>query len=217
MGIPAQNMWGQPPSAVRRAQPGLVFIILCATALLASCSPRDFLSRRLAADLIAASETFNAPQLFVLRTGVLPNKDYSSPEYLVLQHQGWITATTVACSPALGPPPCWDVLLTPSGVETVRTLVSPEDATKPSITLPAAKRELVAITGISKQGTVADVEFTWKWVPLNEVGSALYSGDLHFKSSVGFRQYDDGWRLVQTVAHPGQSIDEALKNAEPTS
>src|SRR5438309_2214286 len=112
---PAQNMWGQPRSAVRRAQPGLVFI-LCATALIASCSPRDFLSRRLAADLIAASDTFNAPQRFVLRTGVLSNKDYSSPESLVLQHQGWITATTVSCSRALGPPPCWDVLLTPSSV-----------------------------------------------------------------------------------------------------
>ncbi|HVI76678.1 MAG TPA: hypothetical protein VM715_00640, partial [Candidatus Acidoferrum sp.] len=179
--------------------------------------PRDFLSRRLASDLISASDTFRAPQLFVLRTGVLSTKEYNSPEYLVLQHQGWITATNVACSPGLTPPPCWDVLLTPSGVETVRTLVSPEDATRPSVTLPAAKRELVAITGISKQGTLADVEFTWKWVPLNEVGGALYSGDLHFKSSVGFRQYDDGWRLVQSAARSGQSIDEALKNAEPAS
>jgi hypothetical protein len=191
--------------------------LLLSVLLLVSCSPRNFLSRRLATDLIAASDTFNAPQQFVLRTGVLSNKDYNSPEYLILQHQGWISATTVACSPGLAPAPCWDVLLTPSGVETVRTLVSPEDATKPSITIPVAGRELVAITGVSKQGNVADVEFTWKWVPLNEVGAAFYSGDLHFKSTVGFRQYDDGWRIVQTASHPGQSIDEALKNSEPTS
>ena len=216
MRVPANNMWGQPPSAVRRVQPGFV-LVLCAAALLASCSPRDFLSRRLATDLIAGSDEFNAPQQFVFRTGVLSNKDYNSPEYLVLQHQGWISATTVPCSSGLAPAPCWDVLLTPSGVETVRALVSPEDATKPSIRMPVAKRELVTVTGIAKEGTSADVEFTWKWVPLNEVGGALYSGDVHFKSSVGFRQYDDGWRLVQSAARPGQSIDEALKNAEPSS
>ena len=218
-------MWGRPPKHVlsaaegaRRALPGISAALICLMALgLCSCSPRDFLSRRLAADLIAASDTFNAPQQFILRTGVISNKDYASPEYLVLQHQGWISASTVACSPGLAPAPCWDVLLTPSGVDTVRLLVSPDDATKPSITLPVAKRELVSVTGISKQGNVADVEFTWKWIPLNEVGGALYSGDLHYKSSVGFRQFDDGWRVVQGVARPGQAIDEALKNAEPTS
>ena len=216
MSVPAYKLWGQPPSAVRWAQPGFVWV-LCATALLLSCSPRDFLSRRLATDLIAGSETFKAPQQFVFRTGILTNKDYNSPEYLVLQHQGWISATTVPCAAGLAPAPCWDVLLTPSGVETVRALVSPEDATKPSIRIPVAKRELVAVTGIAKEGTSADVEFIWKWVPLNEVGGALYSGDLQFKSNVGFRQYDDGWRLVQSFARPGQTMDEALKNAEPTS
>ncbi len=209
-------MWGQPPSAVRRTQTGFV-LLLCATALLLSCSPRDFLSRRLATDLIAASETFRAPQQFVLRTGVLSNKDYAAPEYLIFQHQGWISATNVACSPGLAPAPCWDVLLTPSGVDTVRSLVSPEDASKPSVSIPVAKRELVSITGISKQESVADVEFTWKWSPMNEIGSALYSGDLHYRSSVGFREYDDGWRLVQSPARPGQTMDEALKNAEPGS
>jgi len=182
-----------------------------------SCSPRDFLTRRLAADLIAASEAFNAQQQFVLRTGIVSNKDYLSPEYLVLQRHGWISATSAACPPGLTPAPCWDVLLTPSGVETVRNLVSAEDASKPLIAIPAAKRELVTVTGISKQGNVADVEFSWKWVALNEVGDALYSGELHYKSIVGFRQYDDGWRIVPTAARSGQSMDDALKNAEPTS
>jgi hypothetical protein len=76
---------------------------------------------------------------------------------------------------------------------------------------------LIAVTGISKEGNLADVEFTWKWVPMNEVGAALYSGDLRYKSIVGFRQFDDGWRVVQTAAHPGQTLDDALKNAEPSS
>ena len=78
-----------------------------------------------------------------------------------------------------------------------------------------ARRELVAITGISKQGNLADVDFTWRWIPLNEVGAALYSGDLHYKSTVGFREYDDGWRIVLSTPHVSQTLDDALKNAEP--
>src|SRR5208282_48904 len=62
--------------------------------MLPSCSPRDYLTRRLAADLISASDTFKTPQQFVIQTGVISNKDYVSPEYLVLQHHGWISATT---------------------------------------------------------------------------------------------------------------------------
>ncbi len=220
-------MWEQPPSAVRPAEPGRLFptkfprvlmAVFAAALLLSSCSPRDFLTRRLATDLITSSEAFNLQQQFVLRTGVLSNKDYLSPEYLVLQHHGWISASTVACSPGLTPPPCWDVLLTPAGVDTVRPLLPADEGEKvSSLPIPVAKRELVAVIGVSKQGNTADVEFTWKWNPLNEVGAALYSGELHYKSTVGFRQYDDGWRMVQSAPRSGQSLDDALKNAEPTS
>jgi hypothetical protein len=188
---------------------------IVALLLLSSCSPRDFLTRRLAADLIASSETFRAQQQFQLRTGVIANKDYLSPDYLALQHRGWISGTNAACPPALAPPPCWDVMLTPSGVDTLQSLIAPGDAEKQSFSIPTARRELVAITGIAKQGNVADVEFTWKWIPLNEVGAVLYSGDLHYRSTASFRDYDDGWRIVQGTAHPTQPLDEALKNAEP--
>lgn len=180
-----------------------------------ACSPRDVLSRRLAADLIAASETFKAPQQFTLQTGVVSNQDYLSPEYLVLQHHGWISATNTRCPPDLAPSPCWDVLLTPSGVDTVRPLVSQQDTSRPSFAIPAARRQLVEIVGISKQGNAADVEFTWKWIPLNEIGAALYSSDLRYKSTVGFRDYDDGWRVTASAFHSGQALDDALKNAEP--
>jgi len=183
--------------------------------LLTSCSPRDFLTRRLATDLLSSSDAFKTPQQYVLQTGVISNKDYISPEYAALQHHGWISASTVKCPPALLPQPCWDVLLTPSGVDTVRTLVSADEASKPSFTVPVARREFVGITGISKQGNVADVDFTWKWVPLNEIGAALYSSDLRYKSTVGFRDYDDGWRIVQSTPRTAQTLDEALKNAEP--
>ncbi len=195
------------------------FGLFCfALIFLASCSPRDFLSRRLAADLLAASDPFKTPQQYVLQTGVVSNKDYASPENLVLQHHGWISATTIACPQGLAPPPCWDVLLTPSGVDTVRTLVPAEEVSRPSFAIPVARREFVSITGISKQGEVADVDFTWKWVPLNEIGAALYSSDLRYKSTVEFRNYDDGWRIVvaQSAPRPGQTLDDSLKNAEPS-
>ena len=193
----------------------ILALCLIAVGSLASCSPRDLLSRRLAADLIEGSDAFKTPQELLMRTGVLSNKDYLSPESLVLQHHGWISATAAPCPPALAPPPCWDVALTPSGVETISPLLPPADAGRPSFSIPAAKRELVAVTGVSKQGNVADVDFLWRWQAQNEVGAALYSGDLHYRSTVAFRNYDDGWRVVQSAPHSGQPLDEALKNAVP--
>jgi hypothetical protein len=193
----------------------ILFLILLSTLLLASCSPRDVLSRRLAADLISASVVFKAPQQYVLQTGIVANKDYASPESLVLQNHGWISATSVACPPALAPPPCWDIFLTPLGVDTVRSLLSAEATSRPSFAVPVARREFVAVTGIAKQGNVAEVDFTWRWVPLNEIGAALHAGHLQYNSTVGFRDYDDGWRIVQTVPHSPQTMDDALKNSEP--
>jgi len=190
-------------------------LVSLAAFVLLSCSPRDFLSRRLAADLIAASDGFKAQQQFVLQTGIVSNREYLSPEYLVLQHHGWISATTAPCSAGLAPSPCWDILLTPSGVDAVRARITPQEATRSSFAIPAAKRELLEIVGISKQGNAADVEFTWKWIPLNEIGAALYSSDLHYKSIVGFRNFDDGWRVIATAPHSGQTLEDALKNAEP--
>jgi hypothetical protein len=196
-------------------KPPITALALAYAILLTSCSPRDFLTRRLASDLIANSDTFRTQQQFQLRTGVVSNKDYPSPDYLVLQHHGWISGTNAPCPPALAPPPCWDILLTPSGVDTFQSLIAPGDSEKQSFSIPAARRELVAITGIARQGSIADVEFTWKWIPLNEVGAAFYSGDAHYRSTAGFRRFDDGWRLVQGVSRPRQPLDDALKNAEP--
>ena len=192
-----------------------IFALLLIILLLTSCSPRDFLSRRLATDLIAASDDFKTPQQYILQTGVLSNKDYASPEYIVLQHHGWISATTAPCTPGMAPPPCWDVLLTPSGVDVVHSILRPEELGKSSLALPAAKRQLVAVTGISKLGNSADVEFTWKWIPLDEIGAALYSSDVQYRSIVAFRQFDDGWRVVESTPHVPQSMSDALKNAEP--
>lgn len=190
----------------------LLAAMLC---LAVACSPRDFLTRRLAADLIAGSDTFKATQQFWLRIGVIPNKDYLSPEYLVLQRRGWITASLVSCPTGVAPPPCQDVTFTPIGVETFRDLIPNGDPPSQYFPIPIATRELIEITGISKIGNQADVDFSWKWVPANEVGAALASGGVQFKSTVGFRHYDDGWRVLEGGSSKSeQGLDDALKNAE---
>jgi len=189
----------------------LAAVCLC----LASCSPRDFLTRRLASDLITGSSAFGTPQQFWLRTGVISGKDFSSPEYGVLQRRGWINGAGTACPPGLTPP-CLDVTLTPLGVDAFRDLIRGNDTAKQYFSVNTARRELVAITGISRNANLADVEFTWRWSPTNEVGSALNAGGAMYRSSVGFKLYDDGWRLIDGMgAKTGQSVDDALKNAEP--
>jgi hypothetical protein len=180
------------------------------------CSPRDFLTRRLASDLIASSDMFKSAQQFEFRTGVISNKDYISPEYLVLQRRGWITGATSPCPPDVTPPPCWQVALTPIGVETFHDLIPSAEADSQYFSVPVARRQLTAIAGISKSGNSADVDFLWKWIPLNEVGAALYAGGVQYKSTVGFRQYDDGWRVIEGSApKSNQGLDDALKNSEP--
>jgi hypothetical protein len=188
--------------------------VLC---LVLACSPRDFLTRRLAADLISASETFKAPRVFWLRTGIVSNRDFSSPDFLVLQRRGWIIGTEQKCPAGIEPPPCWDVLLTPLGVDTIRPLISRVLPDNGPIAIQVARRELMNISGISKAGNAADVEFIWRWVSINQVGAALYDSGVHYRSTVGFRDYDDGWRVVEQNLPSNQPLDEALRNAQPTA
>lgn len=213
MGCPGQGegwpLWST--NSIVRLKPNLAPLILCL--VLTACSARDFLSRRLATDLILASSALKNPQPFLLRIGVLTGNGYPSPEYLVLQNHGWISANTVPCPAGLTPSPCWNIVLSPAGVEMIRSVI-PAEGARSSMSFPVARRELIAVTGITRQGIAADVEFDWKWQPLNEIGEALYSRDLRYKSVVAFRKYDDGWRLLETTLRSGQSMDEALKNAE---
>jgi hypothetical protein len=192
-------------------------LLAVALSLLPGCSPRDFLTRRLAADLISASDGFKTPQTFWLATGVVSNKDFSSPESMVLQRRGWIIGNEQKCPPGVEPPPCWDVVLSPLGVETIRPLISGGSSGSGPIAMQVARREVIAITGISKAGNFADVEFTWHWAPLNKVGEALYDSGVRYRSTVGFRGYDDGWRVVTSAVRGNQSLDEALRTAEPSA
>jgi hypothetical protein len=191
----------------------LVLALLCFTV---ACSPRDFLTRRLATDLIAGSETFKTTQLFWLRTGVISNKDYTSPEYLLLRRNGWITGSTAACTPDVAAAPCWDVVITPLGVDALRDWVAATAATSQYISVPVAQRELLGLSGIRKNGNFADVDFQWRWAAVNEVGAALYSKGTEYTSTVGFAHYDDGWRVIEGGnLRSSQGLNDALKNAEP--
>src|ERR1700738_4394468 len=166
----------------------LCLFLLC---LCTGCSPRDFLTRRLAADLISTSDTFKAPQLFWLKTGIVSNQDFSSPDFVVLQRRGWIIGTEHKCPSGVEPPPCWDVLLTPLGVDAIRPLITsafPDNGRDNGpIGIQIVRRELLSIAGISKAGNFADVEFIWRWASINEVGAALYDGGGHYRSTLGLR------------------------------
>ncbi len=199
---------------MRTAKSLLLAVLFC---LGLGCSPRDFLTRRLAADLISASDTFKAPQMFWIRTGLVSNKDFSSPEFLVLQSRSWIIGTEQRCREGIEPPPCWDVALTPLGVDTIRPLISGALPESGPIAIQVARRELVNISGISKNGAFADVEFVWHWSPINQVGAALYDTGVHYRSTVGFRSYDDGWRLVDQNIRSNQPLEDALRNAQPAA
>ncbi len=189
----------------------LLTVVLC----LVACSPRDFLSRRLAADLISAADAFKAPQVFWLKTGIVSNKDFNSPDSLVLQRQGWIIGTKQKCPAGFEPAPCWDVVLSPHGVDTFRSLISESTHGGTQVPIRVARRDLVDVTGVSKAGNFADVEFLWHWVAMNEVGSALYDSGVRYRSTVGFRRFDDGWRLQTETMRNNQPLDDALRTAQP--
>jgi len=195
-----------------KCQVPFALALLC---LLLACSPRDFLTRRLAVELITGSDTFKATQKFWLRTGTTSNQDYTSPEYMVLRRHGWITAASIPCAPEVKPPSCWDVALTPLGVGVFRDLIPANAVRSQYVSVPVARRELIGITGISKSGASAEVEFSWKWVDLNEVGQALYAEAVQYKSTVAFRLYDDGWRVIEGEVPASQGLDDALRNSKP--
>jgi hypothetical protein len=155
--------------------------------------------------------------MFWLRQGIVSNKDFTSPESLVLQRRGWIQATETKCPADIDPPPCWDVVLTPLGVDTIRPLIATALPNNGPIGIQAARRELLGIAGISKAVNFADVEFTWRWVAINQIGAALYDTGVHYRSTVAFRSYDDGWRVLEKNTPSNQPLEDALRNAQPSA
>jgi hypothetical protein len=65
--------------------------------------------------------------------------------------------------------------------------------------VPLATRELLEITGIGElqgeTGAFVEVQYTWKWSPVNEVGTLMKLDEKTNAGSAAFRRFDDGWRL----------------------
>ena len=105
------------------------------------------------------------------------------------------------------------------GEKLYETLLSREESASAAdlgnyFSVPAARRQLLSVDGISKDESLAEVDFVWKWAPLNEVGTAFYGDGVQYTSTVGFRKYDDGWRVMEsTQPKHYPSMDEALKDA----
>ena len=200
------------------------FGLFCfALLLLASCSPRDYLTRRLAADLYLRLRPFqNAAAVHSanrrhFQQGLHRPTRISGPATSRLE----ISATTVACPAGLTPSPCWDIMLTPSGRRngpSAGPRLKKPSARRSPFPSPKERRSSASPASASR-ATITNVEFTWKWNALNEIGAALYSSDLQYKSTVGFREYDDGWRIViaQSIPRPAQTLDDALKGARAYS
>lgn len=66
-----------------------------------------------------------------------------------------------------------------------------------------AQRKLVTVTGVAtgEQGQ-AQVEFTWTWKPINEIGRSLRADATTYQAMTRFRLFDDGWRIEGTIAEP---------------
>src|SRR5260221_11816873 len=143
----------------------LCLLVLC---LDLACSPRDFLTRRLAADLISTSDAFKAPQLFWLKNGIVSNQDFSSPDSMGLQHRGWIIGTQEKCPAGVDPPPCWEGVLTPLGEDTIRPLITTVLPENGPMSIQVARRDLLSIAVISKGGKGSAAAFARHWVSLNQ-------------------------------------------------
>jgi hypothetical protein len=135
-----------------------------------------------------------------MTTGIISNKDYLSSEPIcnssIMDGSPPTAPTVPPTSPHLR---AGKSCVNPAGVDTFHGLIAAADADKSSFRIPAARRELIAVTGISKMGRVADVEFTWRWIPSERSRARLSippTSTTARQSTAGFREYDDGWRLV---------------------
>jgi len=91
--------------------------------------------------------------VFWLRTGIVSNKEFSSPDSLVLQRRGWIIGSEQKKCPAgMDPPPCW-MYAHPLGVDTVKPLIGGSLPDNGPIAIEVAHRELAAITASARPAT----------------------------------------------------------------
>lgn len=180
------------------------------------------LTRTKAAELIRKSKTLLQDKAEIeIVTGELQRRKDAPirPEYTAFSNLGYLTIKSVPVRSAfLGDFFVDNVSLTPEGSSASKEWSRSEvynghdiygSAQHLSYKTPGATMEFVEVTGVtgggpeSKQGDVAKVEYSWKWVltpfgrELEKVG--LPMGDLTKlnAASTTMQLYDDGWRLAQ--------------------
>jgi len=166
--------------------PNLSTLALCLAALLLSLLlPPHFLTRRLAADLIAASDTFAAPQQFQLHTGIISNRTISrrnlSCSSIVAGYRPPKPLVSCSCPAALlgyHAHPFRRGYFSKSHRPRRRRETILQHPRRPPRTRRHHRHR--------QTSQPCDVEFTWRWIPMNEVGAALYSADLHYQSTASF-------------------------------
>jgi len=151
-----------------------------------------------AADLIAGSEGFRDAQQFWLRTGIMSNKtifpglpgtraprlDFRIKHRLPFRHQS---------------APCWDVALTPNGVNIFHDLILRMPELHNISVCSGAKRTAGSDRHKPKR-SAGGSGFSLEVDPAECRGAALYNENVEYISTAGFRQYDDGWRLIEGSA-----------------
>jgi hypothetical protein len=77
--------------------------------------------------------------------------------------------------------------------------------------VPYAKREIVEVTGISEPkegGNTAQAKFTWRLVPLNDIGKAMSLDTKNVEGDAVLQKFDDGWRVVNIF---GPGLEPAVR------
>lgn len=181
----------------------ITFCIFIGLAMGCSGGPGD-LTRDSARRLIEESERFKAPIVVTLkdqkelplrpdshdemeqeaRARVIAMHLSSNPALAVLRHLGYaeVRATLVrhARVPDRALPEPWVFNLEPTLTDKGREAAKSQGLTDDK-TVPLARREVVEVTGVRKEGIRGEAEFTWKAVP-TEAGKAFDPMSDTFKS-----------------------------------
>ena len=210
------RVWLQSPARCHdRKLPSSLLLV----GITVACSPRDFLTRRLATDLIAGSDSFKTHPAILAANGrdLQQRLHFARIRDLAparLDHgQRRCLSSRNCCSAVLG-----------HGDHSAGSgrpaRLGFRDRSQFSIHQRASGTERTAGGHGHSQGrkSWADVDFLWRWAAVNEVGAALYARNYRVQLHVGFVHYDDGWRVIEGGGLKGsQSLSEALKNARQHS
>ena len=182
--------------------------VLVTSIVLAMCACSKDLSRSRAVALIRNSYVTVEPVTVTLGTGEYPLTDVAtcrSENPLVAQmealgfvrlepvHGGAFVSTLVSLTPA-GQQESKTWAKEPRGNFVLMLRKYKGDGWR----VPIAKRDVVEITGITKQElmgmVMTEAQFTWTAAP-TKMGTALGQRETSGRGQAMFRLYDDGWRL----------------------